>query len=157
MEELPIQPQNQVERVVYQETFTASLILFWLKAEYKLTSKRVTGHQPNTLFGVIPLGKREIAQPLKTIASVVSSTKFHIKRLLLGFFLIAIGSSLTDEVLLLGVLLIAVGLINIFNCYTATFVITNNGGQKEGYELSILDKERVQRFVREVNDVIADL
>jgi hypothetical protein len=64
------------ERIIKEATFTANLILFWLKANYTLTNKRVTGHTPNTLLGLIPLGKAQIAQPLKTIASVASSTKF---------------------------------------------------------------------------------
>lgn len=142
------------EQKIKEATFTANLILFWLKANYVLTNKRVTGQSPNTLFGLIPLGKGQIAQPLKTIASVTSSTKFSFMRLLIGLILVFAGVYFITS---FGIILLLLGAINILNCYTATFVITNNAGQPEGYEISILEKSKVEEFVNEVNTVIADL
>lgn len=142
------------ERVIREATFTANLILFWLKAHYVLTNKRVTGTQPNTLLGLIPLGKAQVAQPLKTIASVVSSTKFSILRLIIGIILVFIGFSFISS---FGIILLILGAVNILNCYTATFVITNNAGQSVGYEISILEKSKVEEFANEVNTVISDL
>ncbi|MCK4678269.1 MAG: hypothetical protein KAT48_09070 [Bacteroidales bacterium] len=145
------------EKIIREDVFTANLILFWLKAKYCLTNKRVTGHTPNTFLAVIPLGKAQVAQPLKTIASVTSSTKFHFLRLLLGLILVIGGFLLFSTSLIIGIILIILGLVNILNCYTATFVITNNAGQSTGYNISILEKSKVQNFVNEVNTVIADL
>lgn len=142
------------EQKIKEATFTANLILFWLKANYVLTSKRITGHTPNTLFGLIPLGKAQVAQPLKTIASVTSSTKFSFMRLLIGLILVIAGFALISS---FGIILLILGAVNILNCYTATFVITNNGGQSVGYEISILEKSKVVEFVNEINTVIADL
>ncbi|WP_346859766.1 hypothetical protein [uncultured Draconibacterium sp.] len=142
------------EQKIKEATFTANLILFWLKADYMLTNKRVTGHTPNTLLGIIPLGKAQIAQPLKTIASVSSSTKFSFMRLLIGLVLVIAGFALITS---FGIFLLLFGAINVLNCYTATFVITNNAGQSVGYEISILEKSKVVEFVNEVNTVIADL
>ena len=145
------------EQIIREDVFTANLILFWLKAKYCLTNKRVTGHTPNTFLAVIPLGKAQVAQPLKTIASVTSSTKFHFLRLLLGLILVIGGCFLLGPSPIIGIILIILGLVNILNCYTATFVITNNAGQSTGYNISILEKSKVQNFVNEVNTVIADL
>ncbi len=142
------------EQKIKEATFTANLILFWLKANYVLTNKRITGHTPNTLFGLIPVGEAQIAQPLKTIASVTSSTKFSFMRLLIGFILVIAGFSLITS---FGIILLLLGAVNVLNCYTATFVITNNAGQSVGYEISILEKSKVVEFVNEVNTVIADL
>lgn len=142
------------EQKIEEATFTANLILFWLKANYVLTNKRITGHTPNTLLGVIPLGKAQIAQPLKTVASVASSTKFSFMRLLLGLILVIAGFAFITS---FGIVLLFFGAINILNCYTATFVVTNNAGQSVGYEISILEKSKVVGFVNEVNTVIADL
>ncbi|MDX1829116.1 MAG: hypothetical protein R3342_06165 [Lutibacter sp.] len=142
------------EQKINEATFTANLSLFWLKVNFVLTNKRVTGDTPNTILGLIPLGKAQIAQPLKTIASVASSTKFHIIRLLVGIILIFVGFAFIKS---FGIILLVLGAINILNCYTATFVITNTGGQPVGYEISILEKSKVVRFVNEVNTVIADL
>jgi hypothetical protein len=65
---------------------------------------------------------------------------------------VLVGSSF-----ILGLILLLIGAVNIANCYTATFVITNNAGQASGYEISILEKAKVQNFVNEINTIIADL
>lgn len=145
------------EKKIKEATFTANLILFWLKANYVLTNKRLTGDTPNTLFGIVPLGKTQIAQPLKTIASVTSSTKFTLGRLIIGVILAFIGLSMMGSSVLFGLLLLILGVINILNCYTATFIVTNNGGQSTGYEISILEQSKVVEFTNEINTVIADL
>jgi len=145
------------EKIVREDIFTANLILFWLKANYTLTDKRITGHTPNTLLGLIPLGKAQIAIPLKSIASVISSTKFHFVRLLIGVVLLGVGLSMLGSSFIIGIILAILGLVNILNCYTATFDITNNAGQITGYEISILEKEKVQGFVNEINTIIAEL
>ena len=103
------------EQKIKEATFTANLILFWLKANYVLTNKRVTGHTPNTLFGLIPLGKAQIAQPLKTIASVASSTKFSFLRLIIGVVFLIIGGSVIGSSFFGGVILLILGAINILN------------------------------------------
>ncbi|NQV18897.1 MAG: hypothetical protein HQ534_10175 [Armatimonadetes bacterium] len=147
------------ERIISENKFTSNLILFWLKARYTLTNKRVTGHTPNTLLGIIPLGKSQVAQPLKTIASVASSTKFRFLTFLFGLILIVVGLCMwgNTDTFFAGFILAILGLVNLLNCITATFVITNNAGQSTGYKLSILEKSKVQSFVNEINTVIADL
>ncbi len=104
------------EQKIKEATFTANLILFWLKANYVLTNKRVTGHTPNTLFRIIPLGKAQIAQPLKTISSVTSSTKFSFLRLIIGVFLVIMS---LESSFFGGIILLILGAINILNCFTA--------------------------------------
>jgi hypothetical protein len=145
------------EHNVKEDSFTANLILFWLKAYFSLTNKRVTGQAPNTFLGLIPFGSAQIAQPLKTVASVASSTQFFFKRLLVGLISLGVGLSMFGDSVLVGFFLVLFGLINILNCYTATFVITNNAGQDIWREISILEKAKVQNFVNEVNTAIAEL
>jgi hypothetical protein len=143
------------ESKMREDSFIANLILFWLKANYTLTSKRVTGDTPNTLFGLIPLGKKEFSQPLKTVASVASSTQLHLKVLIVGLILVGVGFTMMDSIV--GIVLLVIGAINLLNSYTAVFLITNNAGQSEGYSISILEKSKVESFVNEVNTVISDL
>ncbi len=145
------------EQKVREDSFTANLILFWLKAYYSLTSKRVTGHSPNTIMGFIPFGSSQLAQPLKTVASVASGTEFFFKRLLVGLIFLAVGLSMLGSYTLIALVIALIGVINILNCYTATFVVTNNAGQSVGYEISILEKSKVESFVNEVNTAIAEL
>lgn len=145
------------EQIIREEVFTANLILFWLKANYNLTNKRITGHTPNTFLGIIPLGKSQVSQPLKTVASISSSTQFHFMRLLIGAILLIVGLSMFGSSFILAIILALFGLVNILNCFTAVFYITNNAGESTGYEISILEKDKVQSFVSEINTTIADL
>ena len=141
------------EQEINNSKFTANLLLFWLKANYTLTNKRVSGETPNTFLGLIPLGKAKISQPLKTIASVSCSSKFLFKRFILGVILLVIGG----QGMITGVIFTVFGIINILNCYTATFSIRNHSGENVGYEISILEKSKVENFVNLVNNQIADL
>ena len=145
------------EKIIKEATFVTNLLLFWLKANYALTNKRLTGETPNTFMGIFPVGKAQLAQPLKTIASVTSSTKFTFGRLLLGALLAIIGLALMGSSALIGLILIILGVVGILNCYTATFIITNNAGMNTGYEISILEKSKVVEFTNEINSVIADI
>ncbi len=71
--------------------------------------------------------------------------------------LLGVGLSMLGSSFIIGIILAILGLVNILNCYTATFDITNNAGQITGYEISILEKEKVQGFVNEINTIIAEL
>lgn len=117
----------------------------------------MTGRTPNTLFGVIPLGKVKITQPLKTVASVSSSTEFFLKRLIIGVILLGTGLYLLGSSAFIAIILILFGAISVLGCYTTTFVLTNNAGESNGYEISILEKSKVEEFVDEINTSIADL
>lgn len=145
------------EKKIEEATFTANLLLFWLKASYTLTSKRITGETPNTFMGIFPVGKAQLAQPLKTIASVTNSTKFTFSRLFVGAILAIIGLAVIGSSFLLGLIVLGLGAVGVLNCYTATFVITNNAGISTGYEISILEQAKVVDFTNDVNTVLADL
>lgn len=143
------------ENIIREDVFTTNLALFWLKADFNLTNKRVTGQKPNTLFGLIPLGKSEIVQPLKSITSVSSSTKFHIGRLFIGLLLLLVGVAIGSWVSLL--IFCVLGLILLLNCYTAEFLILSNTAIPQGYEISILEKSKVESLVSQINTVVSEL
>jgi hypothetical protein len=142
-----------------ENAFTSNLILFWLKSNFLLTNKRLIIKHPNTLFGLIPLGYKQIDQPLKTIASISCSTQFILSRFIVGALILFLGIKTIGTGTLFGtILFIAIGVLNIVNCYTTKFVILNSSGQKAAvYELSILEKEKVQMFVSQINTQIAEL
>ena len=146
------------EATIREHQFTANIVLFWLKSDFMLTNKRLLGKQPNTLFGLIPLGMKQIDQPLKTISSITCSTKFFVLRFLIGGLLTLLGWQLMDNHSILGLFLLVFGVVNLINCYTATFIVVNNGGLGAVvYELSLLEKDKVQNFVTEINTQIAEL
>ena len=143
------------ENVIREDVFTTNLALFWLKSNFSLTNKRVTGQSPNTLFGLIPLGKHDIAQPLKNITSIACSTKFYIGRLVLGLFLIFIGIAIQNIYSL--IILILPGLILLLNSYTTTMQIASNNVSAQTFEISILEKAKVESFVTQMNTTVSEL
>ena len=149
------------EKIINEYLFTTNLLLFRIKANYILTNKKITGNTTSNLFGFIPLKNAEVSQPLNTISSVTSFNKFNIGRLVGGIFLIMVGLVLANSSfigLLIGLLIFDIfGLLLILYCYTNSFVIINNGGQRMGgYEVSFLENSKVQSFVTEVNTLIAN-
>ncbi|WP_188206904.1 hypothetical protein [Alkalibacillus aidingensis] len=144
------------EEVTSKGNFITNLVLAWLKTDFSLTNKRFIGFQPNTLLGVFPLGKKEISYPLKNIASVGVSTQFHLKRFILGLILVFIGLAMFGDSFLGGLILLAVGILPLLNSFTTTMGVTNNAGQVVNIEMSILEKDKVQQFINEVNIAISD-
>ncbi|NGX14796.1 hypothetical protein [Wenzhouxiangella sp. XN24] len=148
------------EAIIKEITFSPNLVLFWIKAHYVLTNKRLTGKHPNTLFGIIPLGKVNISQPLKTIASVACVSKFWFKRLLFGLIFLVLGLIMitaSDVPFLVGLFVALIGLGNLLTCYTAYFDVTNNAGQKLGCEVIITAQAEVEAYANQMNMVISDL
>ena len=94
------------EKIVCEHKFKPNLILFWLKASYVLTDKRLTGSQPNVFLCLIPLGKEQVNQPLKTIASVNSGTKFYFKKFILGLVLAIVGLYVMGDTTAGGIILL---------------------------------------------------
>lgn len=144
------------ENVVNSSEFTTNLMLFWLKAKFTLTTKRINGFTPNTILGLIPLGKNEITFPTNKIAGVSVSTKFHLSRLLIGGFVFLFGLGLLSKSFFLAILVILFGLGSLLNCYTSRLMITNNAGQSPNIEISILEKSKLQNFANEINDSIVN-
>lgn len=144
------------EGVIKDSRFTTNLLLAWLKTNFTLTSKRIVGYKPNTLLGAIPLGKTEVTYPIKSVASVGVSTKFHLSRFLLGGLLAAAGFLSVADSLGIGILLVLLGAVPLFNCFTSTLNISNNAGQVHHIEISILEKDKVQEFATTVNTTIAE-
>ncbi|MBP3041701.1 hypothetical protein J9303_19865, partial [Bacillaceae bacterium Marseille-Q3522] len=103
------------EVVKKSEHFTSNLVLAWLKTSFSLTNKRIIGNEPNTVFGLIPLGVKEVTYPLKNVASVSVSTKFHFKRFVLGIILILLGLSTMGSSFFWGLILLLLGAIPFLN------------------------------------------
>jgi len=148
------------EQLVSEEAMSTSLLFFWLKSKFVLTSKRIVGEEPNTLLGLIPLGKKDISFPINKIAGVASDTKFHFGRLLFGTSIFIIGLFLfgteSPVAKLIALLLLIAGLIKILNCYTSFFVISNSGGQNTGVELSILERSKIKQLVQAINEKVIE-
>ena len=139
------------ETKITDAVFTTNLVFFWLKSKLCLTNKRLTGQVPNTILGFIPAGKSEIVHPVKSISSVGYSTKAHPRRLILGLLLLLFGLAIHSFGSLLYFLL---GLIMLNNSYTTKFEVFTNTARPQGFEISILEKSKMEDFVTEIKTLI---
>lgn len=112
---------------------------------------------PNTLFGLIPLGKKTITQPLKGVSNVSVDTKVEGTRLLIGALLVLLGIMLSfaDGSAVLAVLVIVLGVALLLVSFRAELVIADASGSKLKVPVSYLDREPLEGFAREVNDAVA--
>lgn len=145
------------EQIVNKQSFTTSFILFWQKTDFTLTNKRIIGENPNTLLGLIPLGKNQITMPLKNISGVSGSNKFHLARFLLGVVVTYLGIKNLGSSFLPGIVFSLFGIATLLNSYVSTFIISNNSGQTTVVELSFLEKAKVSELVTATNHKIAEL
>jgi hypothetical protein len=129
--------------------------LFWVKTKLEANSKSISGSVPNTLFGWIPIGKREIMSPMKQIAAISVNQDLQKPQLLIGTVvgLIAIfgGTGFVSSLLLL-----LVAAATLLSSVRVQLVITNTGGGKEGVTVSFLDKAALQVFVNGARQYMID-
>lgn len=142
------------ESIIRHDAFTTNLILFWLKSNFELTNRRVAGESPNTLFGIIPLGKLEISQPLQNITSVACNTKFHIGRLIIGLFFVLMFLGAQNAATFI---LLLFGFVFLANSYTSRIAIASNNMSAQSFEISILEKAKVENFVTNINTVLTEI
>lgn len=134
-----------------------SLLTPYLRTRLSLSTDRIEGSMPNTLFGLIPLGKKTITQPLKGVSNVSVDTKVEGTRLLIGALLVLLGIMLSfaDGSAVLAVLVIVLGVALLLVSFRAELVIADASGSKLKVPVSYLDREPLEGFAREVNDAVA--
>ncbi len=131
--------------------FRPSLILFWLRTEMAVTSRRVVTREPNTILGAIPLGFSDAAFPLQNVASAGVNVKFSLFRMIFGAVLFLMGLSLLGSNVVAGLLVTLLGVSMLANALSSALIITNNGGGSTALVVNVLDKKKLESFRDEIN------
>lgn len=136
-----------------------SLLTPYLRSELMCSSTRLVYKVPNTLLGLIPLGSEENTIPLKSIASVNTSVKLKLARLLIGLILLIVGlSSISSLPLGTVIILLIIAAILLAMSFPASLNVVNHAGGITSVTVSILEKGALQKFAKELqNRVFADL
>ena len=144
------------ETTIQEGTFKQNIIYPWLKSTITLTNKRLKWFDNNTVFGVIPFGKKEMMVPLSQVSSVMTSPKFHPGRFAIGLIFVLAGLQGLFSNPIAGLICILIGVPAFLNCYTALLKISNNSGQAIPVEVSILEKNSLQQFGNVVNETLIE-
>lgn len=143
------------EKDVYGQIFMTSLATPYLKTRLMCSSTRFCYSAPNTLLGILPVGKSENIVPIRNIASVSSGTKFFPLRALLGVVGIIGGISSLPN--LFSFILIILGILFLLMSAPAQIIITNPAGGRTSLIVSVLEKSKLRCFCTELqNRVFAD-
>ena len=135
-----------------------SLLTPYLKGELMCSSTRLVYKVPNTLLGLIPLGAEENTIPLKSIASVNTSTKLKPARLLIGLIFLICGLSSITSSLPAAVILFLIAAILLAMSFPASLNVVNHAGGITSVTVSVLEKGTLQKFAKGLqNRVFADL
>jgi len=141
------------ETSVKEDKFSPNPLLFWLKTELAVTTRRLVQRQPNTLLRIIPLGFKDAATPLNNIASVGVEVKFSLRGLLAGVIFTILGLALLGSSPVIGVLLlILLGIPQLVTCFPATLMVQNTGGVVNWIPVWIFEKPKLEAFRDAVNE-----
>ncbi|EEI61875.1 hypothetical protein [Corynebacterium glucuronolyticum] len=149
------------ENGVFAKTFSTNLVLFWLKTKITITNRRIVAKSPNTILGVIPLGYREEAMPIGSIAGISSNLTVKPGRLIgfgiLAFILLfsgmgSLGSSAGSALFFILLALLFGALAA--NAILATLSVQNNGGGKNTVTVSALEQKKLEEFKTRANEFI---
>ena len=146
------------ETSVKEDLFSPNPLLFWLKTELAVTTRRLVQHQPNTLLNIIPLGFKDAAFPLNNIASVGVEVKFSLRGFLAGVIFTILGLALIAKSPVIGlVLLLLIGIPQLVTCFPAVLTVMNTAGGVNKVPVSVFEKTKLEGFRDAVNErVFAD-
>ena len=146
------------ESVASTASFRFSVVLFFLSTSFVLTTRRLAGEEPNTWFGLIPVGSRKFSYPLGNISAVGINTRVSWKKLLLGAVLVLLGLAWLGSSFLWGLVVLLIGiwvLISAFRTYIEVVSPGGNRGLGEARQISVFPKDAAQNFVNQINTAIA--
>ena len=145
------------EQIQMGGRFMYSTAVFYAHTELVLTSRRLYASRPNMAFGFIPVGSSNSAYPVENIAGVSSGTKFDILGVLFGVVGIGAGvlALMIPGAAILGLLLVALGLLVIVGAPKQAISVMNSGGGEIRFPVSFFERQRTVEFANAVSQTLA--
>ena len=133
--------------------FITSYITFYLKGSIEFTNDNVIAQVPNTILGVIPLGRRKRTLDVAHITSTVSDFKVDIKKLLIGAVIALVGlCSLGDpDSILLALAIMAFGVLMVLNALVSYVAISMDSGELVIIPLVVFERDKADMIAAKVN------
>ena len=126
--------------------------------DQRVYPRRLAGDEPNTWFGLIPVGSRKFSYPLANISGVGINTRVSWKKLLLGAILVLIGFFDLSNSFVPFFILLLIGLYVLVSAFSTYIEIVSPGrasGLGEARQISVFQKAAAQDFVNKINTAIA--
>ena len=143
--------KNEVVSSEYE--FSYSFLLFFMKAHFWLTDKRLIVNAPN-VFLFIPTGKDTLTYPLRQIASVKTKTEFKFMTLLSGIFFLVIGFATVRYGI--GLLFLLMGLGGLLGAFRNVIAITT-AGSSVFYAYLPWQASDAKKMINHLNQLVAEI
>ena len=139
-----------MERVI----FSTNMLFFWIKGEVEVDSRFIKTRLPNVIFGFLPAGKDSQNIPLKNVSGSMLSSKFEVKPLLIGLFLMFVSLGMLSESLFATLFLMAIG-IGIAGNGIQTTLHIEKAGRPYIIQVPFYEKAKLQELDRQIHDALS--
>ena len=137
--------------------FITSYITFYLKGSVEFTSDNVIAQVPNTILGVIPLGRRKRTLDVAHITSTVSDFRVDVKKLLIGVLIAftGLGDFGSADGFLLGLILTVFGALMVLNALISYVSITMDSGEVIIVPLVVFERSKSDMIADNINRLLS--
>ena len=135
--------------------FYTSQLLFFLRGEFSFEREFVNIKYPNTILGIIPLGKSYDTLPVNQIASVRSCFSMKFLQFLLGVFFVVYGIVAAPDSNGASILLSIIGLGVILTSFEVYLSIGLTSSQVKTFSFWVIDKRKADKAVENIRYLIA--
>ena len=146
-------------------TFLTSLLTFYLKGRITVDASFLNISFPNTVLGIIPLGKRTSTIPINQISTTSSSFRLDLKRFLIGIIIIALGVIMFYEYLngdgnyrtgYLVVLscIVLCGICSIINSFEVILRFDMTSGKSKQLHFIVFESGKAKKVSQQINEMI---
>ena len=137
--------------------FITSYITFYLKGSVEFTNDNVIAQVPNTILGVIPLGRRKRTLDVAHITSTVSDFRVNIKNLLIGAFIAlwGMGELGSTNGFVIGLVLMVFGVLMVLNALISYVSISMDSGEVVIIPLVIFERSKSDMIADNINKLLS--
>lgn len=137
--------------------FITSYITFYLKGRVEFTNDNVIAQVPNTILGVIPLGRRKRTLDVAHITSTVSDFRVDIKNLLIGAFIALFGFSNlgSSNGFVIGLILAVFGVLMVLNALISYVSISMDSGEVVIIPLVVFERSKSDMIADNINKLLS--
>lgn len=134
--------------------YMTSLLTFYLKGEIKSEQNFIVIKTPNTIFKLIPLGKREEKYIINQIASTTTNFNIKIGSLIGGLFLALLAFSFVNISIIFVVIMLLIGINTIIGAFDVKLVISMTSGQFRVINFLVFEKSKAKLAEMQINNMI---
>ena len=142
------------EKNIIGDRFSPSIILFWLKTSIAASTTRIQYRNPNTLFGLIPLGSNTKTIPLRNVAGVETDSKMNVGSLVWRVVWLFAALCTFSSSVAASLILLLIAAANLANAMSMRLMFRDPSGGSNTITVSILEKDKLTQLAREIEKLV---